>query len=501
MEKMRRLLETVGIGTFINYFHIFEANKEFRSNQEIKEAFKANNENWNDASMNTKASCGKAIFTNRLVFNALTYICNEANHIQDEVRQKAKELLSNQSVTDFEIQDTEGKLIFLNPRRTKVNILARELMSWILDQEDFASEINLTKVNTKNASENKVASYKWSDIGKGTFIKVFKQEPTEDELRSGNSIRFFTESINAEFLPEYDSNLHYFLTNQWSSNDNFYSLERLIDFANKHASGKYELKYTDQSLEIFESDYEDQEEDIETQELEELDKERTERIDNIIDNINYYRYDKNIPKRKIIDYDQLVKRFVARLCTQNRKYASGIYYYPTVFLGIKELNYIEYIQKQIDDIHVYANNERTKLNEFGFIRFQDGKLYGIKKDESRYSKNLIELFFSLNKAENIHSFENLFRKESDLSLGHLTSMYNILHNRCKLEIPQLLKISKEMNRLDLDYKTKEGLEAIRNYMKKDAICLKSLKKELDLIHKNTEIDLVPKRINSAVGRY
>lgn len=499
MEKTRKHLESVGIETFIKYFDTFEANKEFRSNQEIKEAFKANNETWNDASMNTKASQGKAIFTNGLVLNALTYISNDANHVRDELRQQAKELLAIQLVTDFETQDTEGKLSFRNSGKTKVNTLAREVMLWILDQEDFASQITLTKVNTANPSENEVASYKWNDIGTGTFIKVFKQKPTADELRSGNLTRFFTDSINAEFLPEYNNNFQYYLTNQWSSNATFYSLEKLIDFVNKQASGNYKLKYTDQSLEILEINLEDDQQEPEI-ELQQLEEPSTERIADIIERIGRYQHNKNIPKRKIIDYDQLVKRFITRLSTQNRKYASGIYFYPTVFMGIKELNYIEYIHKQIDDIHVYVNNERTKLNEFGFIRFQDGKLFGIKKDESRYSKNLIELFFSLNEAENIHSFENLYRKESDLSLGHLTSMHNILHHRCNSKISQLLKISNEMGRLDLDYKTKDGLEAIRNYIK-DHICLKSLKQELDLIHQETEIDLIPRCINSAIGKY
>lgn len=492
MEKARRLLESVGIETFVKYFDIIEASKDFRSNHEIIEAFKTNNENWSDTSMSIKASCGKAIFTKELVCDALTYICTKAKRIDVVLRKKAIELLDKYTTANFELSEPDGTFVIHSFKSTNVNTLAREMMYWILDQEEFASKINLSKVKTRNTSENEVASYKWDNIGKGTFIKAFNEEPTTEELHSGNSIRFFTDKINAEFLSDYNENLHYYLTNQWSKNDTCYSLSKLIEFINNQTKGRYEIKYSNQTLQVFGLNPEDQ--------PQEENQDKAERINAVIDNINNAQYSKNSPKQKIIDYDVLVKRFVARLNTQNREYTSGIYFYPTLFIGIKELNYTEYIHNQIEQIHVYVNNERKKLNEFRAFRFKNGKLFGINNENKRTSKNLTELFFSLNNGKTIHSFENLFTEESDLSLGHLSSMHYILHHQCNKDIPLLMNISKEMKRLNLDYKTKAGLNEIRNYIN-TYIDLPNLKKELNLIHQKTEIDLIPRCINSAVGRY
>ena len=93
-EKMNRLLLSVGAQTFVKYFYDFAKNMEIRSNKLIKEAFEKGGEEWSKKSFNSKASCGKSLFTNHLQWMALEYIVNEANNgVDSDTKAEAKKIL------------------------------------------------------------------------------------------------------------------------------------------------------------------------------------------------------------------------------------------------------------------------------------------------------------------------------------------------------------------------------------------------------------------------
>lgn len=92
-EDFRKLLQSVGIETFVEYFDVFKANSNERNNNAIKEAFAKGGKKWTPGSINTKASKGKKIFQLEKEEDALNYIINEAsNAINAKTREEAKRL-------------------------------------------------------------------------------------------------------------------------------------------------------------------------------------------------------------------------------------------------------------------------------------------------------------------------------------------------------------------------------------------------------------------------
>lgn len=89
-----RKLQTVGISTFIKYYHLYKSQRNEKSNEVIFEEFRKNKEPWNDSSCQTKASQGKSIFNHNLDKQVLEYIINETNvnKIGVKVHERALEL-------------------------------------------------------------------------------------------------------------------------------------------------------------------------------------------------------------------------------------------------------------------------------------------------------------------------------------------------------------------------------------------------------------------------
>ncbi|MDR1896989.1 MAG: hypothetical protein LBR10_09400 [Prevotellaceae bacterium] len=96
MEDFKRILQSVGIETFVKYFNVFKENQNESSNELIYEAFKANNEKWTQKVYCSKASKGKRIFRLELEIDALDYIVNQATHVDDHTRKRAAELLKEE---------------------------------------------------------------------------------------------------------------------------------------------------------------------------------------------------------------------------------------------------------------------------------------------------------------------------------------------------------------------------------------------------------------------
>jgi hypothetical protein len=94
IKKVKKIFEHVSIETFIKYFYQFQSNKGTRSNSNILEAFKVNNESWGKKSSATRASKGKSIFEQELVITAVHYITEFANEnkLSEETLKKANEI-------------------------------------------------------------------------------------------------------------------------------------------------------------------------------------------------------------------------------------------------------------------------------------------------------------------------------------------------------------------------------------------------------------------------
>jgi hypothetical protein len=100
METFRKLLLSVGVKTFVEYYNVFEANKSGDSCEEIKESLRKKGV-WKESSIATKASCGKRIFEMEKEIDALEYIVFTAKRVNDNVKEKATEILNDKDIDLF----------------------------------------------------------------------------------------------------------------------------------------------------------------------------------------------------------------------------------------------------------------------------------------------------------------------------------------------------------------------------------------------------------------
>lgn len=98
ITEIQKLLKSVGIETFINYYYEFEKIKSFT---ELSVVFDEK-ENWSISSKKTKASIGNKIFKKKLNIIALQYIINVVQkRLSRETTERAKKILHNIKEKDF----------------------------------------------------------------------------------------------------------------------------------------------------------------------------------------------------------------------------------------------------------------------------------------------------------------------------------------------------------------------------------------------------------------
>lgn len=93
-----RLLQSVGVHTFVTYFHDFRQ----KTVDELIDLFRRNDENWTEGSAYTKANIAKRIFDERRELEALKLIVEEKNEnsIPDGpvIKEKARQIYQDYSV-------------------------------------------------------------------------------------------------------------------------------------------------------------------------------------------------------------------------------------------------------------------------------------------------------------------------------------------------------------------------------------------------------------------
>lgn len=423
MEKTRKYLQSVGLETFIKYYHTFELNKEIRSNQGIKDAFDAANEEWTEKSINAKATCGKAIFVKGLATKALTYV-SQAKKTNSYIRLEAQKLLQARIDNNADSDEIENFHIIHTFTSKRPGELAQILITWALEQNEVIEKNNLS-----------------NDLEK--------------------LIQYLQENITSDKKYKYTIN----------SNE-------------QHTVSITDIKLTEQKIsnELIVNKV-DLEKKLQFSDLEEL------------------QYDNIAHKAVNISYTELRKRFIARLKTQNRQFSNGIYFYPILFNRFKELRYNDYINSQIEDIEVYTKDGDTKLNNYAILRIEEGKLYGLIDGKKPTSKKRDELLFKLNNTP--IPFDRFVANITDISLEHVDSMWTIINDLKETnQIPHLIQLSTIMQEYGGNYRTKTDLDKIQNHIESNhqtQVNLTQLKKELDLIHSKTKIELMPRLVNIAKG--
>ena len=114
---------------------------------------------------------------------------------------------------------------------------ARQIVVWALDNQALSHAIthNLETRDNKSKNCNIVQDYKLPDIGAGSFIIAFKEQPSKEELIVGTNQRYFDEPLENFFFDEkLDSNYWYYLSNQWTTDKSFLSLQNLIEIGRAH---------------------------------------------------------------------------------------------------------------------------------------------------------------------------------------------------------------------------------------------------------------------------
>jgi hypothetical protein len=107
ITEIQKLLKSVGIETFVNYYHEFEKKQSFA---ELSIIFNEK-ENWTINSKKTKVSTGKILFKKELNVLALYYIINVVKkRLSNETIERAKIILDNiksTNISNNEYKDVE----------------------------------------------------------------------------------------------------------------------------------------------------------------------------------------------------------------------------------------------------------------------------------------------------------------------------------------------------------------------------------------------------------
>lgn len=97
--KLIRMIQSVGITTFVEYYYLFKSQQNERNNDLIFDEFRKNKEPWKENSYKTKSSQGKSIFIHGFEKQALEFVINEANI--NKIGIKTKELAISIYNTEF----------------------------------------------------------------------------------------------------------------------------------------------------------------------------------------------------------------------------------------------------------------------------------------------------------------------------------------------------------------------------------------------------------------
>ena len=106
MEKpISRLIDSVGVATFVKYFKQFsDLHKERTTKSKISELFVENSENWSDSSIAVKINGGLKIFKLNRELEAIEHILNvkKTGNIPNgiEIKEKAKTIKKSLTKAD-----------------------------------------------------------------------------------------------------------------------------------------------------------------------------------------------------------------------------------------------------------------------------------------------------------------------------------------------------------------------------------------------------------------
>jgi hypothetical protein len=89
MEDLDRLLRSVGMKAFVEYYDIF---KRYKNSDDNSQVINSMTENWTYNGKSTRASCAKRIFRAGLEKEALLMIIG-ASRVEPFVQKKAEEIL------------------------------------------------------------------------------------------------------------------------------------------------------------------------------------------------------------------------------------------------------------------------------------------------------------------------------------------------------------------------------------------------------------------------
>ena len=175
MEKpIDRLVDSVGVATFIKYFKEFsDLNKGRSTKSKMAELFGENSEPWTDGSITTKINAGLKIFTLNRELEAIDHILyvKKTGNIPNgkEIKKRAseiKELLigknSPNSETDFYPTELTNELTEGNSKTVQVNIYERNPKARAECIEHFGLSCRVCEFNFEKT---------FGEIGQG-FIHV-----------------------------------------------------------------------------------------------------------------------------------------------------------------------------------------------------------------------------------------------------------------------------------------------------------------------------------------
>ena len=374
--------------------------------------------------------------------------------------------------------------MIVNITDKSINKFAQKVFIWAIENGLFLKlKEKMKTVESRDNNDNRTIEYKIDEIGSSTLIRVFSEEATDEELKSGEVKRFFDENI---LLKEYfiEENFNFFyLSNQWTEKTSNLSLTSFVNLINEIIESNYSCYYS---------------------KINHLDEQF---VFNIIDVMpeknnleNVLIEPKEILKQKEIkkySFSELQDKFIFRLRTQNRPFStqSKFSFHPPLFYKLNKEKMISWCTKQVDKLLIHTKEGQIiNLKLINEINFKEIGVYF----KLMNSNNEEELFFKYKNELLSHSqYTNQIKF---LTLDHIEPISKIFI-RLEKHLPIIKKISiltGENFGTQAKLDNKEIDLIISLLSKNDKI---EIWDELEILEKNIQLEFLPSKLNKSKSNH
>lgn len=369
----------------------------------------------------------------------------------------------------------------INISEKHVKNLAFQVFKWAVDNGLFHQLHKIMIPVTNRIDNNQIIEFKIQEIGASSILRVFEEEATVEQLKSGGITRYFNESLELQDYFNEKGYNYFYLSNQWSLDSDNLNCSKLIDLLNSVLMPNYLCGIINKGTNKLDAFlfYIIQNGNV-------VSERSSQRKLSVTDFNNFER-------GEVFTQEELKSKFLHRLKTQNRPYSrrTGLAFYPSLLYKLDKTYFINWCYKQIEDIILYSETSKIiHFREIQEIVFNKNGLFYKLKNSKQHEK----LYFQYKNEFLIHG--DYVSQIKFLTIDHIKSMDSILSSNIS-EIPVIKKIS-DMVFKKYGIKQKllvEEIDYIINQLTE--LDKAEVLKELDLISNQVELQLLPDNFNKS----